>query len=152
MNRIKQHIVFSFLAACTALVALQSCTKLDVVPVSTLTPANFPKTPAQFVAATGPIYTTFRGTPGRNLWLTLNLSTDENVLVARGGNWLDGGTYSTLNLHTYTPDNGIFEDDWTWGFSTIIHICGRKRCQRSNRSRNKNDAGHGLLLYDGPVW
>ncbi|MBB6110041.1 Starch-binding associating with outer membrane [Mucilaginibacter lappiensis] len=119
MNRIKQHIVFSFLSVGMALVALQSCTKLDVVPVSTLTPANFPKTPAQFVAATGPIYTNFRGTPGRNLWLTLNLSTDENVLVARGGNWLDGGTYSTLNLHTYTPDNTIFEDDWTWGFSTI---------------------------------
>jgi hypothetical protein len=107
------------LAALTASVYLSGCTKLNVTPVSTLTPANFPTTPAQFVAATGPIYTSFRSAPARQYWLTQNIATDENVLVARGGNWYDGGTYSTINLHTYTPDNSMLETDWQWGFTTI---------------------------------
>lgn len=98
---------------------LSGCTKLDITPKSALTPANFPTTPAQYVAATGPIYTSFRGAPGRQYWLLQNLSTDENVLVARGGNWLDGGTYSTVNLHTVTPDNSMTETCWSGGYGTI---------------------------------
>lgn len=98
---------------------LSGCTKLDITPKSALTPANFPTTPAQYVAATGPIYTAFRGAPGRQYWLLQNLSTDECVLVARGGNWLDGGTYSTVNLHTVTPDNGMIGTCWSGGYSTI---------------------------------
>jgi hypothetical protein len=39
--------------------------------------------------------------------------------VARGGNWLDGGTYSTVNLHTVTPDNGMTETCWQGGYGTI---------------------------------
>lgn len=98
---------------------LSGCTKLDITPKSALTPANFPTTPAQYVAATGPIYTSFRGAPSRQYWLLQNLSTDECVLVARGGNWLDGGTYSTVNLHTVTPDNSMTETCWTGGYGTI---------------------------------
>lgn len=100
-------------------VYFSGCTKLDITPKSALTPANFPTTPAQYVAATGPIYTSFRGAPSRQYWLLQNLSTDENVLVARGGNWLDGGTYSTVNLHTVTPDNSMIETCWSGGYGTI---------------------------------
>ena len=119
MNRLKKYIFLSFVAQCFAIVFLSGCTKLNVAPVSTLTPANFPTTTAQFVAATGPIYTSFRGAPGRQWWLVENLSTDMEVLVARGGNWFDGGAYSTLNLHTYTADNGNLETMWQWGYGTI---------------------------------
>ncbi|HTD41683.1 MAG TPA: RagB/SusD family nutrient uptake outer membrane protein, partial [Mucilaginibacter sp.] len=119
MNRFKIYIILSFIALGTGAVYLSGCTKLNVTPVSALTPSNFPTTPAQFVAATGPIYTSFRGAPGRQWWLTENLSTDMEVLVARGGNWFDGGTYSTMNLHTYTADNGMLETIWQWGYGTI---------------------------------
>ncbi|MGI4019991.1 MAG: RagB/SusD family nutrient uptake outer membrane protein [Janthinobacterium lividum] len=119
MNHTKIYKLFNIIASFTGIIYLSGCTKLDVTPKSTLTSSNFPTTEAQFVAATGPIYTTFRTAPGRQYWLTQNLSTDENVLVARGGNWLDGGVYSTINLHTYTPDNTMLETDWQWGYSTI---------------------------------
>ncbi|HMG08263.1 MAG TPA: hypothetical protein VK609_07120, partial [Mucilaginibacter sp.] len=105
MNHIKIYRKFSLLVLLAGAVYLSGCTKLDVTPKSALTPSNFPTTAAQFVAATGPIYTSFRTAPGREYWLLQNLSTDESVLVARGGNCLDGGTYSTVNLHTVTPDN-----------------------------------------------
>jgi hypothetical protein len=119
MKRFKQYIYLSFVALCVGTVYLSGCTKLNVTPVSALTPATFPTTTTQFVAATGPIYTSFRGAPGRQWWLVENLSTDMEVLVARGGNWFDGGNYSTLNLHTYTGDNGNLETMWQWGYGTI---------------------------------
>ncbi|WP_183559601.1 RagB/SusD family nutrient uptake outer membrane protein [Mucilaginibacter sp. SP1R1] len=119
MNNIKIYKKLSIVALLAAAVYLPGCTKLDVTAKSALTPSNFPTTAAQFVAATGPIYTSFRGAVGREYWLLQNLSADENVLVARGGNWLDGGTYSTVNLHTVTPDNGMIETCWTWGYTTI---------------------------------
>ncbi|MDR3693782.1 RagB/SusD family nutrient uptake outer membrane protein [Mucilaginibacter sp.] len=119
MNSFKKYMFLSIIALCTGAVYLSGCTKLNVKPVSALTPDNFPTTPAQFVAATGPIYTSFRGAPGRQWWLVENLSTDMEVLVARGGNWFDGGNYSTLNLHTYTGDNGNLETMWQWGYGTI---------------------------------
>jgi len=120
MKRFKLYICTSLVALSTAAVYLSGCTKLNVKPVSTLTPANFPTTPAQFVAATGPIYTAFAsGGAGREWWLTEDLSTDMEVLVARGGNWFDGGIYSTMNLHTYTADNSMLGTVWNWGFTTI---------------------------------
>ncbi len=36
---------------------LTSCTKLDVPVLSQLTPGNFPTTPAEYIAASGPAYT-----------------------------------------------------------------------------------------------
>jgi hypothetical protein len=119
MTRFKQHIVFGLLAFSGCIAGLTGCTKLDIDPVSSLTPANFPKTEAQFLAATGPIYTTFRGGPDRSYWITSNIVADENVMVARGGNWFDGGIYAAMNLHTYDQDNSLVLNNWTWGFGTI---------------------------------
>ena len=87
MNRLKQHIVFGLLAFSGCIAGLTGCTKLDIDPVSSLTPANFPKTEAQFVAATGHIYTAWRGGIARTYWIIANIAADENVMVARGGNW-----------------------------------------------------------------
>jgi len=115
----KTYHKFRLLLLVATACSLSACTKLDVTPKSTLTPDNFPTTPAQFVAATGPIYTAFRNGHNRSYWLAMNISTDENVLVARGGNWYDNGQYSTVNLHTYTPDNGMLNSCWSWGFTTI---------------------------------
>jgi hypothetical protein len=119
MNNLKRYIKPGLIAMFIGAIYLSGCTKLDITPKSALTTANFPTTPAQYVAATGPIYTSFRGAPGRQYWLLQNLSTDECVLVARGGNWLDGGTYSTVNLHTVTPDNSMTETCWSGGYGTI---------------------------------
>ncbi|TWI93925.1 putative outer membrane starch-binding protein [Mucilaginibacter frigoritolerans] len=118
MNRFKLY-TYTVLIYGVALICFSSCTKLDVQPVSTLTPQNFPTTPAQYIAATGPIYTSFRVGPGRPFWLLENLSTDENVLVARGGNWYDGAQYAQMNLHTVNADNPTLDAVWQWGFSTI---------------------------------
>jgi hypothetical protein len=119
MNYFKKYKKFNLLVLLAATTYLTGCTKLDTVPNSALTPDNFPTTPTQFVQATGPIYTSFYTAPGRPYWFVQNLSTDENVLVARGGNWYDGATYAQLFLHTYNADNGNIGACWSWGFKTI---------------------------------
>jgi hypothetical protein len=119
MNLFKRNILLSLITLVICGVYLSGCTKLDVKPLSVLTPANFPTSPAQFIAATGPIYTTFRTAPGRQYWLTQALSSDEAVLVARGGNWYDGANYLSLCQHNMNADNGNVSTDWNWGFSTI---------------------------------
>lgn len=115
----KSYHTYSLLILLAVACSFSACTKLEVKPKSTLTPDNFPTTPAQFVAATGPIYTAFRAGHARPYYLTMNISADENVLVARGGNWYDNGVYSSVNLHTYNADNGMLASCWSWGFTTI---------------------------------
>jgi hypothetical protein len=119
MNYFKKYKKLHLLVLLAASTYLTGCTKLDSEPASALTPDNFPTTASQFVQATGPIYTTFYGGPGRPYWFVQNLSADENVLVARGGNWYDGATYAQLFLHTANADNGNVAASWSWGFGTI---------------------------------
>jgi len=119
MNYFKKYIKSNLLVLLAAATSLTGCTKLDTVPGSALTPDNFPTNAAQFLQATGPIYTSFYTAPGRPYWFVQNLSADENVLVARGGNWYDGATYAQLFLHTYNADNGNVGSCWSWGFGTI---------------------------------
>lgn len=68
-----------------------SCTSLDVDVKSELTPDNFPNSEEQFVAASGVIYTNFALGYADNYWELSELSGDEAVLTANGGNWFDGG-------------------------------------------------------------
>lgn len=117
MNLFKRNIFFISLVIFG--IYLSGCTKLDITPQSVLTPSNFPTTQAQFLAATGPIYTSFRTSPGRGYWLTQELSTDEAVLPAYAGNWYDGAQYAQLNLHITNADNSSLEGDWQWGYTTI---------------------------------
>ena len=124
MNLFKRNISLGFITLAISGIFITGCTKLDVKPQSVLTPDNFPTTPAQFTAATGPIYTTFRTAPGRQYWLTQELASDEAVLVARGGNWYDGANYLSLCQHNMNADNGNLSTNWDWGFSTIS-ACNR---------------------------
>ena len=97
--------IFGFLiSTIIAGTALQSCHKLDIVSNSEYTPAVFPTTEAQFQSVIGPIYTHLR-----NIYqgdqLTFDLSTDQSILPAYGGNWYDGNKYQELHRHTWTKDN-----------------------------------------------
>ena len=107
----KKLFVISF-TLLMAIVAMQSCHKLDVVSNSEYTPAVFPQTEAQFQSVIGPIYTHLR-----NLYqgyqMTEMLSTDEGILPAYGGNWYDGNKYQELHRHTWTKDNAWINSSYS---------------------------------------
>lgn len=116
MNKLLQHILFTFLVAG----CLSACHKLDMPVESKLNPENFPLTQAQAILASGPVYTAFANANlTREFWFMQSLSTDESILPARGGNWLDGSKYQQMHLHTWNADNGNVGAGWTLLTSTI---------------------------------
>lgn len=112
----KIHIVTTIIS----LVLLgSSCTKLDVDVESELTPANFPSTPDQYAAATGPMYSQLSSQYAVPYWRLQELTTDAAIIPARAGNWDDGGQYRFLHKHTWTIDHPTVRGIWEWGFGGI---------------------------------
>jgi len=105
-------------------VAFSACTRLDVDVPSQLTTGNFPKTSAEYIAASGPVYTQLRSQYAQSYWFMQELCTDEALIVARAGNWYDGGKWRDLHYHTWTIDHEHVNGTWQWGFSEIS-ACNR---------------------------
>lgn len=104
--------------------ALTACTKLDVPTQSQLTNSNFPLTPAEYIAASGPVYTQLRAQYAQSYWFMQELCTDEAIIVARAGNWYDGGKWRDLHYHSWTIDHEHVAGTWQWGF-TEVSTCNR---------------------------
>jgi len=118
MNKFTKYC-FTALTIASA-VTISSCTKLDEKVESELTPDNFPATPEQFIALSGPAYTPMRSYP----WQFFNLSetsTDECLVPTRGGDWADGGNWKNMHLHDWTPTLGFFNDAWGWLYGGIAN-------------------------------
>lgn len=98
---------------------LSACTKIDVPVENQLTPATILATDEEFILAAGPAYIGLRSSYCTSYWEQQTLSTDEAILPSRAGGWYDGGRYQQMHYHSWTPDNPIIADTWTWGFSTI---------------------------------
>jgi len=114
----------NYFAMLAGVLFLNACTKTDVPVENQLTPQTFPTTDQQFILAAGPAYTSFRGSYCLSYWQQQTLSTDEAILPSRSGGWYDGGRYQQMHYHSWTADNPIVADSWTWGFSTIS-TCNR---------------------------
>jgi starch-binding outer membrane protein, SusD/RagB family len=125
MKNIFQYLLRPFvISLLTFFMATTACTDLEVPVESEYTEDNFPTTEAQFIAATGSIYTQLRGHMALYHWFLQELTTDEAVLPARGTNWYDGGGYMQLNLHTWTISHGFVLGTWQWGFKGVS-TCNR---------------------------
>ena len=95
-----------------------SCTKFDVDMHSAYTEETFPKTSEQFVAVTGPVYTTARGYFSDYFDLQ-TAGADEVVIPTRGGDWFDGGKWRDMHFHTWSPNHDVVRSTWNWGFNAI---------------------------------
>jgi hypothetical protein len=100
---------------------LSSCHKLNVPITSELTPNVFPQDSAQFIQAEGPVYVALRGSYGVEYFFMQTLSTDEEILPARGGNWFNSGENQQLHYHNWNAGNAYMESMWSWT-STIIGL------------------------------
>jgi hypothetical protein len=98
-----------------------SCHKLSVPITSELTPNVFPQDSAQFIQAEGPVYVALRGSYGVEYFFMQTLSTDEEILPARGGNWFNSGENQQLHYHSWNSGNAYMESMWSWT-STIIGL------------------------------
>ncbi|MGJ1206421.1 RagB/SusD family nutrient uptake outer membrane protein [Sphingobacterium lactis] len=96
----------------------QSCTKFDDKMYSAYTEETFPKTPEQFVAVTGPVYTSARGFFDNYFSLQTG-GADEVVVPTRGGDWFDGGKWRDMHFHTWSANHEVVAGTWDWGFNAI---------------------------------
>lgn len=94
--------------------AMSSCHKVEVAVTSELTPDVYPKTAAQFVSASGPVYVAFRANFFPDYFFLQTLSGNEAILPAFGGNWYDGDKYEQLHKHTWNKDNAWVNSVWNY--------------------------------------
>lgn len=127
------------LIALAAIVLIASaCSKLDVTPESQYTLNNFPKTPLDYTALIGPIYTQLASRYAVDYFRMQELTTDEAIIPGRDGNYDDGGQYRQHHHHTYTPDHANVKDVWSWGFGAI-NTCNRVLSNIANSTMASTD-------------
>jgi len=101
------------------LVINQSCTDLDEELFSELTPDNFYKNEAEFIAALGNAYTQLGGYGSGDVYNLQETTTDEVVVPTRGSDWDDGGNWRRLHLHSWRFEDGATGGAWDFGFNGV---------------------------------
>jgi hypothetical protein len=114
----------TLISAVAAVIALSSCTKLDVPVESQYVKENFPTTNSDYAALFGTMYSNLSSKYAIDYWRMQELSTDEAIIPARDGNFDDGGQYRQLHYHTWTIDHPNVRGVWEWGFGGINN-CNR---------------------------
>jgi hypothetical protein len=114
----------SLLSGVMVMLAIASCTKLDVPVESQYVRENFPNTSNDYAALFGTMYSNLSSRYAIDYWRMQELSTDEAIIPARDGNFDDGGQYRQLHYHTWTFDHPNVRGVWEWGFGGINN-CNR---------------------------
>lgn len=109
MKLVMKNKMLVLLAAC----ALGACTKLDQNVYSVVPNQNFWSTPAQIAAGIAPAYAQLANIPDGNFQNLQETSSDEQVVPARGSDWLADGQHIQLWTHTWTAQTQQVRDTWT---------------------------------------
>lgn len=109
----------NILIGCLILFAVPSCTDLDEEVYAVYTDENFPTTPEQYAALTGPIYVAAQKFFDNNYYDMQETATDEVIVPTRGGDWFDGGKWQAMHFQEWTPSHELMRNSWDWGFNAI---------------------------------
>lgn len=108
----KKSIIISAIMA-----SLVSCTDLDVIPDSQLTDESAYKEKTEFLNGLSGVDATL------GIWseivFKIGVSADDMIMPARGADWK--GDLQSVQLHTWTPDNGEINGIYT-GVSKMIAV------------------------------
>jgi hypothetical protein len=101
------------------LVPLESCTNVDEVPTSSVSPGTFFRTQAEVLAALAGVYSQLRSTLD-DYYNASEVTTDEMVVPTRGQDWYDGGTWLDLHRQTFTPTSPGTLGQLNGAFNTMM--------------------------------
>ena len=102
-----------------AVFAAQGCTDLTEVPTSAITPENFYRNEGEVLAGVASVYASLRSM----MWTWYNISqvsTDENVVPTRGGDWFDNGRWIEMHKQTWTANSPLGLDDITGLYNDLF--------------------------------
>lgn len=102
----------SLLAIGTLCLVAASCTNLDQHVYSVVPNTNFWQTPAQVAAGIAPAYQALTSIPDGNVYNLQEISSDEQIVPTRGGDWYDNGQWQQLWLHTWPTDHNVVNGAW----------------------------------------
>lgn len=147
----KISINLNLLFSLVALLALSSCTNLDLIAddsiVSTDTGGGFTgvKDPA---SSLNNIYNQFNGIYGtqENVYALAEVSSDEYVVPTRGTDWGDNGIWRTLHQHSWTAGHKFILDTWN-SFNQMAYNCNEVIDSRSNASAQQVAEAKFLRAY-----
>ncbi len=91
-----------------------SCYDLDVPITTQISGDAYPTDSAGYSATAGIVYAKLRENYAMAYFFVTELSTDEAILPARGGNWYDNKGYRFFHYHEWTPDYGWAVAAWDW--------------------------------------
>ena len=117
-----------FFLPCLVLM-LSGCTDLEETLNGTVTEditvAGVPISEPEPVPASGPLdaaYGELRGAGTANhggYYSVQELTSDEMLIGAKGGDWFDGGILIELHRHTYTPGHAFVNNTWVGTYNAI---------------------------------
>lgn len=109
----KQHNFYKNIAVLfIASIMVASCTNLDQHVYSVVPQSNFWQTPEQIQAGIAPGYQALTAIPDGNVFSLNEVTSDEQIIPTRGGDWYDGGKWQALWLHIWTPTTTTINDAW----------------------------------------
>ena len=91
-----------------------SCYDLDVPITTQITADAYPTDSVGYVSTAGIVYAKLRDGYSQGYFFVTELSTDEAILPARGGNWYDNKGYRYFHYHEWVPDYGWAVSTWDW--------------------------------------
>ena len=103
-----KYLVLSILMSITFV----SCYDLDVPITTQISGDAYPTDSAGYNATAGIVYSKLRENYAMAYFFVTELSTDEAILPARGGNWYDNKGYRFFHYHEWTPDYGWAVSTW----------------------------------------
>jgi len=85
---------------------------------------DFPENETQLERTIAPAYVSLRNycEVWNGVVISQELSSDEMVMLTRGGDWSNGGVYKRLFTHTTVADNGPQNGIWSNGYNAISSI------------------------------
>ena len=111
--------VFTAFICCLIMV---NCTELEEEQFSQLRLDEFPNenAPITFqLVALSPISHFRQFVSNQQWWLMLEGGTDECVVPARVGGWVDGNKWRDLHKHEWTKTHPTFNSMWNWAYNGI---------------------------------
>ncbi len=123
----KKHFYIFLISVC--IVMIPACSFLDEEPYSALTDDNvYSSMSALRQNAVLSIYHYIGGESdsqglqgtGRGVYDLNSITTDEQIMPTRGGDWYDGGYWQSLHLHTWTAGDKSIDDTWNYLFKVVM--------------------------------
>jgi hypothetical protein len=104
---------YKIITVAAALLSIVSCTDLDVVPYSELTPENFYQNKEQILTAVNRIYTHAWNSPGQGGYNRISeTSADQLAWTNKGRHGYDGGVHGRQHYHSWTINDESCWDPW----------------------------------------